>query len=74
MIDIANATLCWRSDKVWVTAGDVGPVGGASAQPIGDLTQAMAAAWMCASDGYAVPAIHEALMGLDRYAAVYREP
>jgi hypothetical protein len=74
MIDISAATLCWRSDDVWIEAGDAGPQPHASAQPIGSLEQAMAAGWMAVTDGLPVADVHAALLGLDRYREAYHEP
>ncbi len=74
MIPITNAALRWAGDDVYVTAGD--PVLGPheSGQPIACLTDALAAAWLAATDGLPVTQIHGALLQLDKYRAFYAEP
>lgn len=74
MIDIRDATLCWRNDDVWIAAGDVGPVRNGSAQPIDSLETACVAAWLAATDGVAVADVHAALLQLDKYEQFFREP
>ena len=46
MIDIGNATLRWKGGRVWVTAGDDRLRSGECGEPIGGLSDAMAAAWL----------------------------
>jgi hypothetical protein len=74
MIDITNASLRWAGDRVWVTSGDPELAAGESGQPIDGLQSAAAAAWLCATDGHPVDAIHAALLQLDKYEQFFREP
>lgn len=74
MISVKNATLLWAGDAVRVVAGDPELRAGECGQPIASLEQAMAAAWVCATDGYPVDRIHAALLGLDKYREACAEP
>jgi hypothetical protein len=75
MITITDAGLRWAADgRVWVVAGDPALASGEFGQPICGLSDAMAAAWLAATDGVPVAAVHEALLGLDRYEQFYRQP
>lgn len=74
MIPVTNASLHWLGDSVYVTAGDPVLAPGESGQPIDGLESAMAAGWMAVTDGLPVVDVHAALLGLDKYAEVYREP
>ena len=62
MIDIGNATLRWKGGRVWVTAGDDRLRSGECGQPIGGLSDAMAAAWLAVTDGCRWIGIRNALV------------
>jgi hypothetical protein len=74
MTDIADAGLRWADGKIWVVAGD--PVLRPGECWASDLRAdgCDGGCGLAATGGVPMAAVHEALLGLDRYAEFYAEP